>query len=73
MAEDSITGNGACYLLSKEDRMIEWTDIEQHAEEARRKDWKVKEVLYEGSGHCAHSIMHKARYIEAVNNIWEGD
>ena len=51
--------------------MIEWTDIEQHAEEARRKGWRVKGILFEGSGHCAHLIMHREKYIEAVSNIWE--
>lgn len=73
LLEENCPALGACYLFSKEDRMIEWTDIEQHAEEARRKEWRVKEVLFEGSGHCAHLVMHKERYVETVNGIWEGD
>ena len=71
--ENSTPARGACYLFSKEDRMIGWTDIEQHAEEARRRGWRVKEVLFEGSGHCAHLAMHRGRYVEAVNSVWESN
>lgn len=71
--EENRPARGAFYLFSKEDRMIEWTDVEQHAEEARRKGWRVKEVLFEGSGHCAHLTMDRGRYIEAVNSVWESD
>lgn len=71
--EESSPARGARYLFSKEDRMIEWTDIEQHAEEARRKGWKVKEVLFEGSGHCAHLNIDRRRYVEAVNSVWKDD
>ena len=71
--EESSPARGACYLFSKEDRMIEWTDIEEHAEEARSKGWRVKEILFEGSGHCAHLTMNGSRYVEAVNSVWEGD
>ena len=53
--------------------MIGWRDIEQHAEEARRRGWRVKEVLFEGSGHCAHLAMDRGRYVEAVNSIWESN
>ena len=64
---------GALYLFSREDRMIDWTDIEQHATEARAKGWMVKEILFEGSGHCAHLAVDEGRYIEAVKSIWEGN
>ena len=71
--EESSPARGAFYLFSKGDRMIEWTEVEQHAEEARRKGWKVKEVIFEGSGHCAHLTMDRRRYVEAINSVWEGD
>ena len=69
--EESSPARGARYLYSKEDRMIDWTDVEQHAEEARRKGWRVEEVLFEGSGHCAHLSMDRRRYVDAVNSVWE--
>lgn len=30
--------------------MIQWTDAEKHAEEAKRKDRRVRKVLVEESG-----------------------
>ena len=71
--EESNPARGAIYLFSKEDRMINWADIEEHAEEARRKGWTVKEVLFEGSGHCAHVAMDERRYIGTVNSVWRGN
>ncbi len=71
--EESSPARGVCYLYSKQDRMIQWIDIEQHAEEARSQGWRVKEILFEGSGHCAHLNMDRRRYLEAVNSIWESD
>lgn len=72
LLEESSPARGAYYLFSKEDRMIEWTDVEQHAEEARKKGWRVKEVLFEGSGHCAHLSMNEEKYLEAVKSVWGG-
>ena len=70
--EESDPARGACYLFSKEDRMINWTEVEDHAEEARRKGWRVRKVLFEGSGHCAHLAIDRGRYVEAVVRVWEG-
>ena len=69
--EESSPARRARYLYSKEDRMIDWTDVEQHAEVARRKGWRVEEVLFEGSGHCAHLSMDRRRYVDAVNSVWD--
>ena len=71
--EESRPARGALYLFSREDVMIEWTDVKQHANEARTKGWRVKEILFEGSGHCAHLATDERRYVEAVKSIWEGD
>lgn len=68
--EESNLAAGAIYLFSKEDRMIDWADIEEQADEARRKGWTVKEVLFEESGHCALLAMDGRRYVGAVNSIW---
>ena len=55
--------------------MIDWADIEELAEEARRKVRTVKEVLFEGSGHCAHLAMDERRheYVGAVNSVCRGN
>ena len=71
--EESRPARGALYLFSREDRMIDWMDIKQHAQEAETKGWRVNEIQFEGSGHCAHLVTDERRYVEAVKSIWEGN
>lgn len=61
-----------CYLYSKADEMVEWTDVREHAEEARKKGWEVHEEVFEGSVHCAHFSADSARYVNAVKTMWMG-
>ena len=61
-----------CYFYSKEDRMCLWSDIRHHADEARILGWDVREVVFEGSGHCAHFPQDEKRYADAVKSIWDG-
>jgi len=72
---DGESGEGgekkACHLYSKADEMVDWTDVKDHAEEARRKGWSVKEVVFEGSGHCAHLAKDEERYVVAVREMWQ--
>jgi hypothetical protein len=62
----------ACYLFSEADEQVDWMDIKDHAEEARRKGWAVQEVVFEGSGHCAHFPKDGERYAEAMEGMWLG-
>jgi len=74
---DDATGSGfpagqLCYLYSKADQMVEWTDIRDHAEDARRRGWQVTEVLFEGSAHCAHMLRFEEQYATALETMWQG-
>lgn len=62
-----------CYIYSKADKMVEWTDIREHAEEARNRGWTVEEEVFEDSAHCAHFSADGERYTEAVKRIWFGE
>jgi hypothetical protein len=62
----------ACYLFSEADEQVDGMDIKDHAEEARRKGWAVQEVVFEGSGHCAHFSKDGERYAEAMEGMWLG-
>jgi hypothetical protein len=68
---DEVKGM-ACYLFSEADEQVDWMDIKDHAEEARRKGWAVKEVVFERSGHCAHFSKDDERYAEAMRDMWLG-
>lgn len=62
----------ACYIYSKEDKMVEWPDIRDHAEDARKKGWQVEELVFKESAHCAHFSKDEERYIKAVKGMWNG-
>jgi len=71
--DTSDTQGRVCYLYSKADRMCQWTDIQEHADLARDKGWQVVEVVFDGSGHCAHLAKDEQAYSDAVRGLWEGD
>lgn len=60
-----------CYIASKADKMTDWNDVVSHAEEARKKGWAVKEIIFEDTPHCNHISKHGATYINAVTDVWE--
>lgn len=61
-----------CYLYSKEDKMCKWTDIRDHAKEARDRGWVVDEEVFAGSAHCAHLAADMRKYINAMERMWKG-
>ncbi|KAH8433953.1 TMEM53 family protein [Aspergillus melleus] len=69
MYNAGVNGN-ICYLYSKADKMTDWRDIQDHAEDARLKGWNVQEILFEGSGHCAHLAQDATKYWAAVERVW---
>ena len=68
---DEVKGR-VCYIFSEADEQVDWMDIKDHAEEARRKGWTVQEVVFEGSGHCAHLSKDAKKYVEAMKGMWLG-
>ena len=59
------------YLYSKDDKQVDWRDIKEHAEDARKRGFHVEEIMFQGSGHCAHYLLHRERYEEIVKESWE--
>ncbi|KAL9102539.1 MAG: hypothetical protein Q9163_002318 [Psora crenata] len=43
------------YFYSKEDRLVQWQDIERHVATARERGWEVKSELFEGTPHFKHA------------------
>ena len=66
-------GGSVCYFYSKEDRMCLWSDVKRHADQARKLGWDVREILFEGSGHCGHFSKDEERYAETEKSIWDGN
>lgn len=61
-----------CLIYSKADRMCDWRDVKEHAEESGKRGWRVEEVVFEDSGHCAHLLKDEVRYTKAVRGMREG-
>ena len=66
-----LKGVRMCYLYSKSDQMVDWTDIRDHAAEAMNKGLQVEEILFKGSRHCAHFQIDENKYIEAMVRMWQ--
>ncbi|KAI2464164.1 hypothetical protein F4781DRAFT_85555 [Annulohypoxylon bovei var. microspora] len=61
-----------CYIASKADKMTDWRDVVSHAEEARKKGWTVKEIMFNDTQHCNHISKYEETYVNAVVDVWEG-
>lgn len=59
------------YVYSKADGMVMWEEVRDHVQRLRDKGLDVKEELYMESGHVAHMPKDRARYWNAVANVWK--
>ena len=59
------------YVFSKEDEMIWWEDVMEHATDAREKGWKVAMEEFSGSKHVAHVVVDPERYWDAITGFWK--
>ncbi|KAF4635038.1 hypothetical protein G7Y89_g3073 [Cudoniella acicularis] len=59
------------YVYSIADEMVEWKDVEEHADDARSRGYTV-EIMekYIESGHAAHMVSDEKRYWSAVQRLW---
>jgi hypothetical protein len=60
-----------CYVYSREDGMVVWRDVVEHAGRAEGAGWKRVEVEeFEGSAHCGHLLVDEGRYWGIVERVW---
>lgn len=60
------------YVYGPGDKLVDWRDVERHADEAERKGFAVRRERFEGSGHVAHARADAERYWRIVSETWEG-
>jgi hypothetical protein len=59
------------YVYSKDDKMVAWGDVLEHAGMAQRAGWKrVSVEEFEGSAHCGHLLVDEGRYWGIVERVW---
>jgi hypothetical protein len=59
---------GRTYVYSKEDVMVGYKVVEEHAAESRSKGYTVKMEEFKGSKHVAHAVLDKKRYWQIVGD-----
>jgi hypothetical protein len=58
------------YIYSKADQLVPYQDVKSHIDDANVKGYgATSEVLFEASAHCAHAMVHKEQYWEAVAGL----
>jgi hypothetical protein len=60
------------YVYGEGDRLVDWRDVEAHAEAAEQKGFAVRRERFEGGEHVAHVRADPARYWRVVKETWEG-
>jgi fructose-specific component phosphotransferase system IIB-like protein len=59
------------YLYSREDAMIHWEDVLEHAVAAAALGWKCETVEFKGTGHCNHIALDSKPYFDALQRVWQ--
>jgi hypothetical protein len=59
-----------CYIYSISDALIDYRDIETHAEDSENCRIPVTLQKFETSGHVMHAKLHKIAYWDAVWDTW---
>lgn len=68
-----VVGEGRrLYVYSKEDDMVDWKAVEDHAREAKERGFGVRLEMFKGSGHAAHMLIDGKRYWGSVEKLWSG-
>ena len=68
--ENLVDTKRITYIASKADKIIGWKDVVSHAQEARKKGWEVREIIYENTRHCNHLQKDPQAYEDMVRDMW---
>ncbi|OOF90296.1 hypothetical protein ASPCADRAFT_31505, partial [Aspergillus carbonarius ITEM 5010] len=67
--DEGLVGKGSrrCYVYSEDDELVEWKDVEEHADEAEELGLgPVRREKFMGSKHVAHMRVDEERYWRVV-------
>lgn len=59
------------YIYSKDDQLVNYKDIEEHAAQAREQGYQVTSEEFKGTAHVAHARGDEGRYWSIVRDTWE--
>ena len=58
------------YFYSEADKMVNWKDIEDHAESAKELGWPIEMVKFNGTEHVHHMRNAEDTYWNSISQIW---
>lgn len=61
------------YIYSEADGLVNYQDVESHANEAKSNGFDVRMEKFEGSAHVSHARKDEGKYWEVVRSTWEGN
>ena len=73
-AEVLTAKRGRLYIYSREDKVVDWVDVESHARDAEEQAGGKEGVRLErwvGSSHVAHRGKDSKRYWDVITKLWE--
>jgi hypothetical protein len=51
-----------CYMYSDADELVNWRDVESHADASEARGWVVRRELFKGAPHVSHMKVEPERY-----------
>lgn len=57
------------YIYSKEDKLVGYQQVEEHAAEAKKEGYRTERVEFTGSGHVQHMMQDPETYWGAITNV----
>ncbi|KAI9645811.1 hypothetical protein NHQ30_005245 [Ciborinia camelliae] len=61
------------YIYSEGDQMVEWRDVEEHADEAGKLGYGVLKERFGETGHTGHLMGDRERYLGVVRKLGDWD
>ncbi|KAK8086757.1 hypothetical protein PG994_001731 [Apiospora phragmitis] len=69
--KEEVRQSNRAYIYGKKDKMVEWTHVERHAQQAGDKGYHVRTEMFANSPHVAHMRTNETRYVRIVTDTWE--
>lgn len=69
--KEEVRQSNRAYIYGQKDKMVEWTHVERHAQQAQGKGYAVRTELFADSPHVAHLRTDEPRYLRIVRETWE--
>lgn len=60
-----------CYIYSKSDTLVNWKDVQDHADKSKSLAIPVESVCFSKSRHCRHTQENSELYWKSITNLWK--